>query len=80
MNAAQEMMTDAALNARFSALIRKKHPYQPDRTRKERVVKLSKAEERELWECALEITRREAVAIRRKYPPKQLTLFLEVTA
>ena len=73
------LMDDAALKARFSELIRKKHPYQPDRTRKERVVKLTAAEERELWECALEINRRDAIRICRKYPPKQMTLF-EVNA
>ena len=73
-------MDDDALKSRFSALIRKKYPPQTGHARKERVVRLLPEEERELWECAVEINRRDAIRIQRQYPPKQLTLFFEVTA
>lgn len=68
-------LTDIALAARFSELIRKKYPYQPHKTRRERVVRLSPDEERELWECAHETIRRESLRLWKLAAPKQLTLF-----
>lgn len=68
-------LTDAELRERFSALIRKKYPYQPDKKRKERVVRLSPDEETELWECAIEENRRESIRIQQRWKPKQLELW-----
>lgn len=59
-------LDDAALEARFDALIRKKYPYSPDPKIKMRG-KLTRAEESELFDLARESARRECARFRKEY-------------